>query len=86
MKLIKKKNITFLLSGGGSNLYQILKKNLTFKKFNVISIISNNLISKQVKELIKSNNSYSLPKKYNWNFISNQYLEVFKNLTNYQNK
>ena len=55
MKLIKKKNITFLLSGGGSNLYQILKKNLTFKKFNVISIISNNLISKQIKELIKSN-------------------------------
>ena len=55
MKLIKKKNITFLLSGGGSNLYQILKKNLTSKKFNVISIISNNLISKQIKELIKSN-------------------------------
>ena len=55
MKFIKKKNITFLLSGGGSNLYQILKKNLTSKKFNVISIISNNLISKQIKELIKSN-------------------------------
>ena len=55
MKLIKKKNITFLLSGGGSNLYQILKKNLISKKFNVISIISNNLISKQIKELIKSN-------------------------------
>ena len=55
VKLIKKKNITFLLSGGGSNLYHILKKNLTSKKFNVISIISNNLISKQTKELIKSN-------------------------------
>jgi len=55
VKLIKKKNIIFLLSGGGSNLYQILKKNLTSKKFNVISIISNNLISKQIKELIKSN-------------------------------
>ena len=55
MKLIKKKNITFLLSGGGSNLYQILKKNHTSKRFNVISIISNNLISKQIKELIKSN-------------------------------
>ena len=44
-----------MLSGGGSNLYQILKKNLTSKKFNVISIISNNLISKQIKELLKSN-------------------------------
>ena len=55
MKLVKKRNITFLLSGGGSNLYQILKKNLSSKKFNPISIISNNLISKQIKELIKSN-------------------------------
>ena len=55
MKLIKRKKITFLLSGGGSNLYQILKKNLTSKKFNTISIISNNQVSKQIKELIKSN-------------------------------
>jgi len=55
VKLVKKRNITFLLSGGGSNLYQILKKNLSSKKFNPISIISNNQISKQIKELIKSN-------------------------------
>jgi len=55
VKLIKKKNITFLLSGGGSNLYQILKKNLKSENFNTISIISNNQISKQIKELIKSN-------------------------------
>ena len=55
MKYIKRKKITFLLSGGGSNLYQILNKNLTFKKFNTISIISNNQVSKQIKELIKSN-------------------------------
>jgi len=55
VKLIKKKNITFLLSGGGSNLYQILSKNLTSKKFNTISIISDNKVSKQIKELIKSN-------------------------------
>ncbi len=55
MKYIKKKNITFLLSGGGSNLYKILNKNLTSKKFNTISIISNNQVSKQIKELIKSN-------------------------------
>jgi len=55
VKLIKKKNVTFLLSGGGSNLHRILKKNLTSKKFNTISIISNNQVSKQIKELIKSN-------------------------------
>ena len=55
MKLVKKRNITFLLSGGGSNLNQILKKNLSYKKFNPISIISNNQISKEIKEIIKSN-------------------------------
>ena len=55
MKLIKKKNVIFLLSGGGSNLHKILNKNLTYKMFNTISIISNNQVSKQIKELIKSN-------------------------------
>ena len=55
MKFIKRKKVTFLLSGGGSNLYKILNKNLTSKKFNTISIISNNQVSKHIKELIKSN-------------------------------
>ena len=55
MRLIKRKKVTFLLSGGGSNLYKILKKNLISKKFITLSIISNNQISKQIKELIKSN-------------------------------
>ena len=55
MRLIKRKKVTFLLSGGGSNLYKILKKNLTSKKFITLSIISNNQISKQIKEIIKSN-------------------------------
>ena len=55
VRLIKRKKVTFLLSGGGSNLYKILKKNLTSKKFITLSIISNNQISKQIKELIKLN-------------------------------
>ena len=55
MKYIKRKKVTFLISGGGSNLYQILSKNLTSKKFKTISIISDNKVSKQIKELIKSN-------------------------------
>ena len=55
MRLIKKKKVTFLLSGGGSNLFKILKKNLTSKKFITLSIISNNQISKQIKELLKLN-------------------------------
>ena len=55
MKFIKRKKVAFLLSGGGSNLYKLLNKNLTSKKFNTISIISNNQVSRQIKELIKSN-------------------------------
>ena len=55
MKSIKRKKVTFLLSGGGSNLYKILKKNLISKKFITLSIISNNQLSKQIKELIKLN-------------------------------
>ena len=55
MRLIKRKKVTFLLSGGGSNLYKILKKNLTYKKFITHSIISDNQISKQIKELLKLN-------------------------------
>ena len=55
MRLNKRKKVTFLLSGGGSNLYKILKKNLTSKKFITLSIISDNQISKQIKKLIKLN-------------------------------
>ena len=55
MKFIKRKKVSFLLSGGGSNLYKLLNKNLTSKKFNTISIISDKQVSKQIKELIKSN-------------------------------
>jgi phosphoribosylglycinamide formyltransferase 1 len=54
VKLINKKKVTFLLSGTGSNLLKILKKNLTSPKFTPIAIISNNYISKKIKELIIS--------------------------------
>ena len=55
VRLIKRKKVTFLLSGGGSNLFKILEKNLTSKKFITLSIISDNQVSKQIKELIKLN-------------------------------
>ena len=60
------------------------KKSVLFNK-NSIDKKINDFENKYV-ELIKKNYAYSLPKKYNWNFISNQYLEVFYRLTNYQNK
>ena len=55
MKLINKKKVIFLLSGNGSNLLTILKKNLISTKFTPVAIISNNYISKKIKELIVSN-------------------------------
>ncbi len=62
------------------------KKSIFFNK-------NENSISKKINdfeekynELIQQNKSNKIPKKYDWNYISDQYLEVFKNLTNYQNK
>ena len=62
------------------------KKSILFKK-------NENSISKKINEfentyddLISKNSNYILQKKYDWNFISNEYLEVFQGLTNCQNK
>ena len=52
MKLNKYKKVSFLLSGSGSNLIEILKKNLVKKNFEVISIISNNTIPIKIKLII----------------------------------
>ena len=75
MRLNKRKKVTFLLSGGGSNLHKILKKNLTSKKFITLSIISNNQVSKQIKELIKLNELkikiYEKVSNLNTKFIGN---------------
>ena len=62
------------------------KKSILFKK-NENSIRKKiNEFENKYDELILENRSYKLLKKYDWDFISNQYLEVFKVLTNYQNK
>ena len=52
-----------------------------------------NSISKKINEfentydeIVAKNSIYKLPEKYDWDFISNQYLEAFYSLTNYQNK
>ena len=37
-------------------------------------------------EQINYNRNYKLPKKYDWNFIVEQYLDIFRDLTNYQSK
>ena len=60
------------------------KKSVFFNKNSISKKI--NEFEKKYDELIKKNSSFELPKKYDWNFIFNQYLEAFYSLTNYQNK
>ena len=52
MKLNNHKKVSFLISGSGSNLLKILKKNHINKDFKVITIISNNNISKKIKSYV----------------------------------
>ena len=62
------------------------RKSILFNK-NKNSISKKiNEFEEKYNEIIQKNNSYKLPEKYDWDFIYNQYLDVFRGLTNYQNK
>ena len=52
MKLNKYKKISFLISGGGSNLLKILKRNSINKDFDIVAIISNNKIPAKIKSYV----------------------------------
>ena len=52
MKLNNYKKVSFLISGSGSNLLEILKKNHNNKDFKIITIISNNNISTKIKSYV----------------------------------
>ena len=52
MKLNNNKNVSFLISGSGSNLLEILKKNYKDKNFKIITIVSNNKISTKIKSYV----------------------------------
>ena len=67
------------------NREMLKNKNSVFFKKNSISIKINEF-ELNYDRLLKKNISYKLPKKYDWNFIVNQYLEVFRGLTNHHNK
>ena len=60
------------------------KKSVLFNKNSIIEKI--NEFEDKYHRLIEENINYKLPKKYDWDFIKNKYLDVFYNLTNYQNK
>ena len=52
MKLNNHKKVSFLISGRGSNLLEILKKNHNNEDFKIITIISNNKISTKIKSYL----------------------------------
>ena len=52
VKLHNKKKVSFLISGGGSNLLKILKNNSINRDFEVVTIISNNKISSKIKSCV----------------------------------
>ena len=60
------------------------KESILFDKNSIISGF--NEFEYRYNELTQKNINYELPEKYNWDFIKDQYSEIFKNLTNYQNK
>jgi glycosyltransferase involved in cell wall biosynthesis len=71
----------------------IFNREMLYNKKSILFNKNENSISNKINEfearfdeLVQQNNNYKIPKKYDWDFISNQYLEVFQNLTNYQNK
>ena len=62
------------------------KKSILFDKNEKSITLKINEFEKKYDEFIMNNIGYEMSKKYSWNFIKDQYLEVFFNLTNYQNK
>ena len=60
------------------------KKSVLFNKNSISKKI--NEFEERYEELIQKNTNYKFQKKYDWDFISNQYLDIFQSLTNYQNK
>ena len=52
VKLNNYKKVSFLISGSGSNLLEILKKNHNNKDFKIRTIISNNNISTKIKSYL----------------------------------
>ena len=55
MDKFNKNKVSFLLSGQGSNLLSILKKDKIKKKLNIISIVSDNNISNEIKRFLFTN-------------------------------
>ena len=73
MKLNKYKKVSFLLSGTGTNLVELLKKNLEKKSFEVTSIISNNIIPINIKFILNKFYKNILVKENQKRFIKKNF-------------
>ena len=60
------------------------KKSIMFSKNTIKEKI--NEFEDNYDEIAQKNRNYKLLEKYDWDFISNQYLKLFQNITNFQNK
>ena len=69
------------------NREMLENKNSVFFSKNENSIIEKiNEFEDKYSKLVKKNSSYELPLKYDWDFIVNQYLNLFYKITSSQNK
>ena len=90
MDKYSKNRISFLLSGHGSNLLSILKKDKINKNLNIISIVSNNTISDEIKSFLYKNKIktriYENKSKLETDFFKGAYLifsvGYMKNISN----
>ena len=64
MKSNNHKKVSFLISGSGSNLQEILKKNFNNKDFKIITIISNNKIPTKIKSYLAKFHKDVLVREY----------------------
>ncbi len=76
MKLNNYKKISFLISGSGSNLLEILKKNSVKKDFEVVTIISNNSISLKIKSYVNRFYKKIIIKEYQKNLQIKNFFET----------
>ena len=68
------------------NKEMLENRNVIFFEKTIKSIINSIvLFEENYFKLKKSNYEYRIPNKYNWDFITNEYLKLFKKLTNSQN-
>jgi len=69
------------------NREMLYGKNVLFFEKDIFSVSSTiELFESIYNQLEKENLLYNIPEKYNWDFITSQYLNTFKNITNFHDK